>query len=304
MTKGADEEAWGDFWSRGDRQDGRGCLPDGARGVEGALRDAWHAVARSLPSGARVLDLATGDGRVLRWLGEVRSDLELTGIDSAPTLPAAPQGITLYPAIAMERVPFADAAFDAVVSQFGFEYGEPAVVAGEIARVLRPGGGVALVTHRDDGPILAHNLDRRMEIGWIFDRKALFSLARSVLGARGNGFATTPMAVMQVVGESRQRFGDGSVAWELSEAVRQALMMPGETPEVVIAAAIERIERSARSEMQRIEALQRACATARQLFSDPAIWESAGLALDGGRVLYAGSDELSFADFTKLTRAR
>ena len=99
-----DAKAWGDFWANNSGGDGSGCLPDRWAVIEQAQQSAWHGFIADLQEGARVLDLATGDGRVLRWMKEKRGDLSLTGIDLAPRLPPAPSGTETRGGIAMEDI--------------------------------------------------------------------------------------------------------------------------------------------------------------------------------------------------------
>lgn len=256
-----DEKAWGDFWARQQGSEGGGCLPERWRGIVESQRAAWSRFSEQLHLEARVLDLATGDGRVLRWLLEKQPGLQATGIDLAPQLPEAPAGTTVRAGVSMEDLPFEDDSFDAVVSQFGFEYGEIAQVAKEVARVLVPAGYLGIITHRLNGPIMAHNRQRRRHIGWIFDRKNLFALARTTLAARRGAFAATPLVIAQAVQEGSQRFGEQSAAWEIAEAVRRALMLPHEVTDTEIDQIIERIAEQARNEVGRIASLERACET-------------------------------------------
>ena len=119
------DDPWGEFWKRnaaaGARGaangEGGGCLPQRWAAIENAQKGAWTGFVRQLPEGARVLDLATGDSRVLRWMKAARPDLALTGIDLAPQLPPPPAGISTQSGIAMEALPFDDASFDAVATE-------------------------------------------------------------------------------------------------------------------------------------------------------------------------------------------
>ena len=53
-----------------------------------------------------------------------------------------------------ERLPFAAGEFDAVVSTFGVMFaGRPEAAAAELARVVRPGGRIALTTWAPDGTV-------------------------------------------------------------------------------------------------------------------------------------------------------
>lgn len=170
---GQHAQSWNDFWALS-KTSGQGCLPAaGYEQIDAAQKARWIDLAKQLPKNARVLDLATGNGLVMRWMLGERRDLKMTGVDLASVLPPPPKGTKVRAGVPMEELPFPDARFHTVVSQFGFEYGETAKIAEEAARVLRNGGTLAILTHRQDGPILAHNLKRREQIRWVIDEKKL-----------------------------------------------------------------------------------------------------------------------------------
>ena len=100
--------------------------------------------------GDRVLDVACGTGNVA--IAMARRGVGVTGLDFAPNLllqardRAAAEGlmVTLDEGDA-EQLPYQDASFDGVVSMFGAMFApRPALVASEAARVLRPGGRLAM----------------------------------------------------------------------------------------------------------------------------------------------------------------
>ena len=101
--------------------------------------------------GGRVLDVATGTGMVAAQLLE-HADCSVVGVDqSAEMLAAArarfaraePGRMELVQAEA-ERLPFADASFDAVSFTYLLRYvDDPRATMQELARVLRPGGRIA-----------------------------------------------------------------------------------------------------------------------------------------------------------------
>ena len=114
-------------------------------------RGAEEFVARlALPVGARVLDMATGTGNVAIPL--TRRGAVVTGVDIAPNLlvqareRAAAEGLAVqFDEGDAEQLPYADGAFDAVVTMFGAMFApRPEVVAEEMARVLKPGGMLAM----------------------------------------------------------------------------------------------------------------------------------------------------------------
>ena len=121
-----------------------------------------HAVERLQPrSGERILDLATGTGWGSRIIAQRFSGVQLTGSDIAEQMleyarsSARQQQLDIdYQHADAEQLPFADAAFDGVISTFGVMFvGKPEAAAAEIARVVRPGGRVVLSTWKHDGNV-------------------------------------------------------------------------------------------------------------------------------------------------------
>lgn len=119
-----------------------------------------HCVRRFDPrAGERVLDLATGTGWTARLLA--RQGAEVTGVDIAAELIAAakargaPEGGSVrYELGDAEALRFGDDTFDGVTSTFGVMFASrPDAVAGELARVCRPGGRIALAVWKDDSSL-------------------------------------------------------------------------------------------------------------------------------------------------------
>lgn len=124
------------------------------RGVQAAFREILPSLAADvLPrveGVRRLLDVGCGPGQITVFVAESAPDAEVVGVDLAPTMidlarghaassPAA--GRLRFEVADVERLPFADGAFDAVLSTGSIKQW-PDVVAGlrEIHRVLRPGG--------------------------------------------------------------------------------------------------------------------------------------------------------------------
>ena len=104
----------------------------------------------NIPAGSEVLDVACGTGNLAIPLA--RSGCEVTGLDIAPNLLEQARErarsenleITFIEGDA-EQLPFPDASFDAVASMFGAMFApRPELVAAEFARVLNPGGLLAM----------------------------------------------------------------------------------------------------------------------------------------------------------------
>jgi SAM-dependent methyltransferase len=127
-----------------------------SRQIAGALA---HCVVRLAPkSGERILDVATGTGWTSRLLAE-RGAI-VTAIDIAAELLAAarmkaPRDLALdYQVGDAEALPFGDGTFDAVTSTFGAMFASrPEAAAGEMARVTRKGGRIAMTTWNPDSTV-------------------------------------------------------------------------------------------------------------------------------------------------------
>ena len=119
-----------------------------ARTISTAAEEFAERLA--IPAGAHALDIACGTGNVaipLARLGAV-----VAGVDIAANLivqareRAAAEGLSIaFDEGDAEQLPYADASFDAVVSMFGAMFApRPELVASEFARVLKPGGLLAM----------------------------------------------------------------------------------------------------------------------------------------------------------------
>ncbi len=103
-------------------------------------------------SGQKVLDVACGTGVVT--LTAARTGAAVQGIDLTPELivhareNAALMGLTAtFQEGDAEALPFPDASFDVVVSQFGHMFApRPDVAIAQMLRVLKPGGTIAFST--------------------------------------------------------------------------------------------------------------------------------------------------------------
>ncbi|WP_165938487.1 class I SAM-dependent methyltransferase [Parafrankia sp. BMG5.11] len=302
MTTGTHSAAWNAFWRGSAAPAGKpGCLPAGG-GLAEVLSSVWRQFAQSLPARARVLDIGTGDGRVMGWMLAERSDLQLEGIDLAPELPPPPADTRSRGGVAMEQLPAAAGAFDAIVGQFAFEYGDLAAAAAEFARVLTGDGVIGLVTHHRDGPIYAQNVRRRQGIEWALFEAKLPSMARRALDRCAPGQLYPPAPIRDAPQRGAELFGARSAAWEIAEAIRLTLARGQAGPANEVAAAIREIEERAMGEIGRLNALEAACA---QIADDTALsvaLNAAGLRQRERHPLNDGRGTSAFADFRLIGR--
>ncbi len=113
--------------------------------------------AVDLHSGQRVLDVATGSGNAA--LAGARRFCEVTGIDYVPALlergreRADAEGLEIaFLEGDAEDIPFPDASFDVVLSTLGSMFApDQEKAAGELLRVCRPGGKIAMANWTPDG---------------------------------------------------------------------------------------------------------------------------------------------------------
>lgn len=143
------QKAWSHYWHSGFEHS---CFAAAGPVDTSGL---WTDFIIGLPQGAAVLDAACGAGALTRRLLEIGRGLRVTGVDYAEALPPI-DGATLVSATALEALPFADAEFDAVVSQFGLEYADLEPALGEIVRVLKPHSRIGLLMHHAGGAVAAH----------------------------------------------------------------------------------------------------------------------------------------------------
>src|SRR4051794_4298860 len=130
-----------------------------ARGLEPA---AHHVVALAgIARGERVLDVACGTGNAA--IEAARLGAQVTGLDAARRLigvaeaRAAAAGVEAAFVVGdAQDIPFADGAFDCVVSVFGVIFvPDPPRAIAEILRVLAPGGRALVSAWRPEGPVNA-----------------------------------------------------------------------------------------------------------------------------------------------------
>jgi ubiquinone/menaquinone biosynthesis C-methylase UbiE len=148
------------FWQSDQLQS---CVPAGEAVDSSQLSIRWRRFFAALPAAARVLDLGTGNGSVAVEAAAISREkiqpfsihgIDLAAIDPSRFVTSAAvllQDIEFQGHTPMERLPFADNCFDAVVSQYGLEYSDMGQSIGEAMRVLRSSGRFQFLLHADDG---------------------------------------------------------------------------------------------------------------------------------------------------------
>jgi SAM-dependent methyltransferase len=234
-------EAWSLYWAQAD---GGACLPGIPPALAERISGVWRELAMALPEGARVLDVASGGGAVLRVMGAARTGLILQGVDAAVVGPDA-AGLGVIGGVPAESLPFADGVFEAVTAQFGLEYCAESAWA-EAARVLKAGGAIRLLCHHGESAAVRHNRAR-----WAAMRDmvgaGMFELARDMAAGQPEDAVRGPAVLA-----ARQRHAAQSIVMELPVAIGQVLGRRDG------AALLGQIERQARGEMARLAAMDAA----------------------------------------------
>jgi SAM-dependent methyltransferase len=140
------------------------CDGAGATNYNDSVAAGWRDFFAALPTGARIIDLCTGNGAIALIAAAAGKDFSITAVDQADIDP--PSFVTRHrDEIAkvrflgrtqVEALPFPDDSFDVAISQYGLEYSNVPRTVTEVARVLGPGGQARFVVHASDGIVAAN----------------------------------------------------------------------------------------------------------------------------------------------------
>ena len=189
------DDEWRQFWRHGSVTT---FERSGNPNYDGEIREFWERQFATLTEGARVVDLATGNGAVALLAAEYSATHELDfvveGLDKAEIQPekdlenaqAAQQWLNhvrFRGGAPNEATGLADECVDLVTSQYGFEYGDPAAGAGEIMRILQPGGRFALITHHANSVVVREAAEGLEQHRLCLQRERLLERAGRVVDA-------------------------------------------------------------------------------------------------------------------------
>ncbi|HEU0305478.1 MAG TPA: class I SAM-dependent methyltransferase [Lysobacter sp.] len=193
--------AWDEYWRLSHEA---AAHPTGGPQEE-VLARFWTSFLRTALANVadpRLIDLACGNGAMLRFaLDSARRagrPLLALGVDNSPAAIAdlkrrLPAVLGLVADV--RQAPFPDGGFDIVGSQFGLEYGGLAAFD-EAARLVAPGGMLALIVHLKDGAIY---------------RECAANL-QAIDGVRRCGILAATRDVFRAAAEGMRRAGDAAAA--------------------------------------------------------------------------------------------
>lgn len=130
------------------------------------LRDVWSHFFSRLASGARILDIGTGNGAIPLIARQTAQSFERTfeihGADLARINPSRDvadgarlfAGITFHPGVAAENLPFEPASVTAITGQYALEYTDMPLSLAQVMRVLKPGCDAQFIMHHADSMLV------------------------------------------------------------------------------------------------------------------------------------------------------
>jgi ubiquinone/menaquinone biosynthesis C-methylase UbiE len=147
----ASEDPWSLYWQGGNLHS---CIASQEEQDQTQIDRFWADFAMSLPQQARLLDLASSNGAVPKALLAANSSLFVTAVDLADIAPDTliknfPElsQVQFIPGTDICDLPFEDARFDGITSQFGLEYAPHTPALREAGRVLKAGAPIRLLLH-------------------------------------------------------------------------------------------------------------------------------------------------------------
>ena len=185
--------AWDRFWHF-DRV-ASCCDEEGRSNYDPRIADGWRSYFASQPAGTPVLDLCTGNGAVPLIALEISESLgkhfAITGVDRAAIDPAQfavtrsdrLKQVEFRGHVDAEQLPFTDASFGAVTSQYGIEYSDLGRSLPEAVRVLAPGGGLRFCMHAAEGTVAESTRAQLADADFILDEVALPARAEEAFTA-------------------------------------------------------------------------------------------------------------------------
>lgn len=181
-------EVWSRYWASGSPHS-CGTSYDSIYG--GSIGAFWRDAFALLVAGERVLDIATGNAALPRLLVASRPGLavECDAVDLAQVAPgwideldpAQRERLRIHSGFSAESMPFADGAFDLVVSQYGIEYADFPRAIGELLRVLSPRGRVRILAHHAQSRTVMLASDEIGHIEWLLHPDGLLGLAAEMI---------------------------------------------------------------------------------------------------------------------------
>jgi len=172
---------------------------------DGEFQVFWDAQFEALPHGARIVDLATGNGAIAllaqQYARAHAKAFQVTGLDYAQidpvTILASHEGlmpllaeIKFLSGVPVENTGLADDSVDLLTSQYGFEYAQREAAGAEAWRVLKPGGHMALILHHTESAVVGLAKDGLSQVRFCLKKEELDKRVTALVRAMGEATST------------------------------------------------------------------------------------------------------------------
>lgn len=174
------QEAWRSYWATGNLHS---CVTSYDDNYSGAIAAFWVDAFKGLPAQSHVLDLATGNGAIPKLLNDLKGmSVRIEAVDATQVAPRWHRpdkhaNIRFHSEVWMEHLPYPDATFDCVCSQFGIEYAERPAAWQEALRVLKPGGQLHCVVHHRESVVTRIAAQEQAHCEWLVGSDGLLHAA-------------------------------------------------------------------------------------------------------------------------------
>jgi len=259
-----------------------GSIATGPAGSDGLydleVRRAWDSFFSTLPADARLLDVATGNGvvplialevarsRGARWTIDATDLARIDPVQQVALGASRFEGVRFHPGVATEKLPFDDAAFDAVTGHYALEYGDTAASLAQIHRVLKPGGDAQFVVHHAGSSVLAAARRSLEDCDVVLKKVSLYrrlhrlvtmdNAPESTLKTASDDLAAGIRAAREAhsAAEARQR-GSGRVFAVAIDAVQKLLSARRTMKPALVGLEVDRAEEELRASWRRLNDL-------------------------------------------------
>jgi ubiquinone/menaquinone biosynthesis C-methylase UbiE len=178
---------WSQFWSQGFITTFGASL---SNNYTGSVKAFWTQLFSSLDTSASILDVATGNGAVATMAaacGQLQGKhFSVHATDKADINPKIKalndqdieyrRTVTFHANTPCEQLPFQDASFDIVSSQFGIEYSNLSISIPEVSRVLKTHGSFLALIHFSESPLVKQAIKELVVYQQALDKTDLFDV--------------------------------------------------------------------------------------------------------------------------------
>lgn len=303
---------WSTYWASGALHS---CAGSYDHNYGEALGQLWVRFFQSLPKDAQILDLACGNGPLAALMLDSTPDSgqHCTCIDQADLHPSwiaelsEPQRarIQFRPKMAMEQLSPADGLFDAVISQYGVEYGDWSVIIQRLPTLLRAKGRIQFICHCAASDVVSAGEAEADHLDWALKPQGLLETAKAMLPfmalagteagraelARSANANQIRARYDQLLSEANQRVRElpvGDVLAEIDQYCSRAFQMALAGDERSAQIQIDQLSAQLRASRERLRQLSAAAINEPQLRKLLDAFQAAGIDLSYTPVLDQG----------------